>query len=160
VLRLETLYFADEIRSPARELPELPGDVDLSDREISMAQLLLESMQSEWSPDKYHDTHRQKVEALIDEKRQGHQVVVQASSETAPPQVVDLMEVLSASIDSVAARRRSTADTPTGTTGTRHPAAKKPVKSVKSVKANKAPAAKAPAAKKSAPRQPARRKAS
>ncbi len=72
VLKLETMYFADEIRSPPKELPEMPDSVQLSERELSMAELLLESMENEWDPSKYHDTHREKVEALIDEKRQGH----------------------------------------------------------------------------------------
>src|ERR1700730_10959289 len=48
VLKLETMYFADEIRSPSNELPALPDQAELNDREISMAQLLLESMESEW----------------------------------------------------------------------------------------------------------------
>ncbi len=40
VLALETMYFADEIRSPAKELPTLPDASELTDRELSMAKLL------------------------------------------------------------------------------------------------------------------------
>ena len=107
VLKLETMYFADEIRSPAKDLPDLPDADEVTDREVQMAQLLLESMESEWDPAKYHDTHREKVEAIIEEKRQGDDIVT--GVEAAPPstKVVDLMEVLSASIDSVDARRKS-----------------------------------------------------
>ncbi len=71
VLKLETMYFADEIRSPKKDLPDLPSSVELNEREIAMAQVLLESMESNWDPDTYHDTHREKVETLIEEKRQG-----------------------------------------------------------------------------------------
>src|SRR6202011_5662206 len=78
VLKLETMYFADEIRSPSKELPALPDQAELNDREVSMAQLLLESMESEWDPDRYHDTHRQKVEALIETKQQGNEIVASA----------------------------------------------------------------------------------
>jgi DNA end-binding protein Ku len=70
-----------------------------------MARLLLESMESKWDPAKYHDTHRQKVEALIEEKRQGNAIVTGVESAPASTKVVDLMEVLSASIDSVKANR-------------------------------------------------------
>ncbi len=99
-LALHTMYFADEVRSPDREL-ELPDTGDVSDRELSMAQLLIESMESEWDPARYHDTHREKVEALVEEKRSGHEIVVQAGPEPAA-KVVDLMEALNASIAAAA----------------------------------------------------------
>jgi DNA end-binding protein Ku len=141
VLKLETMYFADEIRSPSTELPELPDASDLSDREVSMAELLLDSMASEWEPDKYHDTHRQKVEALIESKRQGNEIVTGTEVAPASTKVVDLMEVLSASIESVQAQRTGT-ETATGTgpaatTGrkTSRPAARTtPIKKTTSIK--------------------------
>jgi DNA end-binding protein Ku len=100
VLNLETMYFSDEIRSPGKELPELPSSKQLTNREISMAQQLIESMEAEWDPGKYHDTHREKVEDLIEAKRQGNEVVVRIAEPEAT-KVVDLMDVLSASIKSV-----------------------------------------------------------
>jgi DNA end-binding protein Ku len=107
VLALETMYFADEIRSPTKDLPELPAADEVSDRELKMAGLLLESMESDWDPETYHDTHREKVEAVIEAKRQGDEIVT--GVEAAPPstKVVDLMDVLSASIESVDARRKN-----------------------------------------------------
>ena len=99
-LALHTMYFSDEVRSPGREL-ELPDTDEVSDRELSMAQLLIESMESDWDPARFHDTHREKVEALIEEKRQGHEIVIQAP-EPAPAKVVDLMEALNASIAAAA----------------------------------------------------------
>jgi DNA end-binding protein Ku len=113
VLNLETMYFADEIRAPGKDLPELPSSKQLTKREVSMAEQLIESMESEWDPGKYHDTHREKVEDLIEAKRQGNEVVVRVAAPE-PTKVVDLMDVLSASIKSVKeggtgnGRRRST----------------------------------------------------
>ncbi len=75
-LALHTMYFSDEVRAPGRDLPELPETGDVTNRELSMAQLLIESMESEWDPDRFHDTHREKVEALIEEKRAGHEIVL------------------------------------------------------------------------------------
>jgi DNA end-binding protein Ku len=95
VIALETMYFSDEIRSPEKELPDLPDVEDPTDREMKMAELLIESMEGEWEPKRYRDTHRQKVEALIEEKRQGKEIVA-ASEPTA--KVVDLMDALNASI--------------------------------------------------------------
>jgi DNA end-binding protein Ku len=61
-----------------------------------MAELLIESMEESWDPSRYHDTHRQKVEALIEEKRQGRTIVATAAEPAS--KVVDLMAALSASI--------------------------------------------------------------
>ena len=100
-LALHTMYFSDEVRAPGRDLPELPETGDVTNRELSMAQLLIESMESEWDPDRFHDTHREKVEALIEEKRAGHEIVLPEEYE-APTNVVDLMEALNASIAAAA----------------------------------------------------------
>jgi len=106
VLMLETMYFADEIRSPTNELPELPGADEVTDREVQMAALLLESMQADWDPGKYQDTHRLQVEAIIEAKRQGNEIVAGVETAPAATKVVDLVEVLSASISSVNAGRK------------------------------------------------------
>ncbi len=141
VLKLETMYFSDEIRSPSTEVGNLPDSAELTDREVSMAQLLLDSMASEWDPEKYHDTHRQKVEALIEAKRQGDEIVTGSEEGPAATKVVDLMEVLSASIDSVQSQR----------TGNPAPAGKKTARGA----AKTTPIKKA--AKKAMPAKPAAR---
>jgi len=141
-LALHTMYFSDEVRAPEREFT-LPDTDDVSDRELSMAQLLIESMESDWDPERYRDTHREKVEALIEEKRNGHEIVIQEGPEPAA-KVVDLMEALNASI---AAATKSTGKS----SGASKPAAKRtPARRA-------APAAKK-ATKKPAKQQPARTK--
>jgi DNA end-binding protein Ku len=106
ILALETMFFADEVRSPEREFPALPTDAELSEREISMAQLLIESMESEWDPERFSDTHRAKIEEIIESKRQGETIV--AAAEAAPTaKVVDLMEALNASIAASQSNGRS-----------------------------------------------------
>ena len=138
VLALETMFFADEVRSPSEELPSIPDDADLTEREVSMAHVLIGTMESEWDPERFHDTHRQKVEALIEEKSQGKTI---AKPKLAPlPKVVDLMEALQASI-------RATES------GEKKPAAK-------ASRAKATPAKSAATSKKAAPSKPVRRKAS
>ena len=146
-LALHTMYFSDEVRAPGRDL-DLPETGDVTDRELSMAQLLIESMESEWDPDRFHDTHREKVEAIIDEKRQGHEIVLQEGPEPAA-KVVDLMEALNASI-AAAAKPDS------GSKSARRPAAKRATAKRAAPAKKVAKAAKAPARPKTA----ARRKAS
>ena len=140
VLNLETMYFADEIRSPGKELPELPSSKQLTNREVTMAQQLIESMESEWDPSRYHDTHRSKVEELIEAKRQGDEIVVRVAEPEAT-KVVDLMDVLSASIKSVKAG---------GTANGRRRAAPSEAPAPK----KRAPAKKPAAARKPAAKQP------
>ena len=140
-LALHTMYFSDEVRAPGREFT-VPETEDVTDRELSMAQLLIESMESDWDPERYHDTHREKVEALIEEKRSGHEIVIQEEPE-APAKVVDLMEALNASIAAAAK--------PGSKSASSKPAAKR-------APARRAAPATKKAAKKAA-KQPARAKA-
>jgi DNA end-binding protein Ku len=119
VIALETLYFYDEIRSPEKELPNLPDIEVPTERELKMAALLIESMEGSWDPKQYRDTHREKVDALIDEKRQGHEIVA-ASAPTA--KVVDLMDALNASIKATQSTKRKA---PAKRTAAKAPEAKK-----------------------------------
>ncbi len=146
-LALHTMYFSDEVRSPGNELPELPDVDEVSDRELSMAELLIESMESEWDPERYHDTHREKVEALIEEKRQGHEIVIQETAEPAA-KVVDLMEALNASIKAAAKP------------GSKGAAAGASASTAKRASTRRAAPAKKKAASKTAKQPAARRKAS
>ena len=157
VLKLETMYFSDEIRSPTKELPELPAASEVSDREVSMAKLLLESIESEWDPSRYHDTHRQKVEDLVEAKRQGNEIVVGAV-DVPTTKVADLMEVLSASLASV-----KSADQPRRpTTGSKSPITKKRAAVKKPAPTPKPTGAKSPTSitSKERTKAPSRRKAS
>lgn len=97
VLVLETLYFADEVRDAARELPPLPDEDAVTDRELEMADLLIDSMAMDWDPADFEDTYRQEIEALVERKRQGQEVVARAEPDEPSP-IVDLMAALEASM--------------------------------------------------------------
>ncbi|HUY49998.1 MAG TPA: Ku protein [Streptosporangiaceae bacterium] len=96
VLILETMYFADEIRSPAEEMESLPKDVSFKGRELDVAKRLVESLTVEWSPQDYHNTYRARVEELIERKQAGRAVVFEA--ERPKSNVIDLMAALEASV--------------------------------------------------------------
>jgi DNA end-binding protein Ku len=97
---METMLFADEVISPD-SLDELSGDgeVATSDRELTMAKQLIDSLTSEFEPEKYRDEYRERVLDLIERKAQGETVVIEAPDE-APAKVPDLMAALEASIAS------------------------------------------------------------
>jgi len=102
-LVLETLLFADEVRDPAKEIDVLPVEASFEAREVEMAKLLIDSMTTTWQPESYHDTYRERVEELIDQKRQGT-VVVSEGPFAEPAPVVDLLAALQASVSAARGR--------------------------------------------------------
>jgi DNA end-binding protein Ku len=98
-LVLETMLFADEV-VPDDEL-ELPRDeVEVSEREEKMARQLIDSLSSDFEPEKYHDEYRERVLELIEQKASGQEIVVEEPTEE-PTKVVDLMAALEASLAAV-----------------------------------------------------------
>jgi DNA end-binding protein Ku len=99
-LAMETMLFSDEVVSPD-EFEELSadGDQETSDRELAMAQQLIDSLAADFDPGKYHDEYRERVLDLIERKAQGETIVIEEPSE-APKEVPDLMAALEASIAS------------------------------------------------------------
>jgi DNA end-binding protein Ku len=98
---METMLFADEVIAPdsLEELAATDGDQKTSKRELDMAQQLIDSLTSEFEPEKYHDEYRERVLDLIERKAQGETVVIEAPPEE-PKEVPDLMAALEASIAS------------------------------------------------------------
>jgi DNA end-binding protein Ku len=105
VLGMATMIFADEVVDPER-IDELDAarDVEVSDRELSIAKQLVESLAGDFEPGKYHDTYREEVLALIERKAAGEEIAVQPAREEAEEPVPDLMAALKASLDAVRAR--------------------------------------------------------
>jgi DNA end-binding protein Ku len=100
-LAMETMLFADEV-IPAESLEELAaadGDVKTSDRELAMANQLIDSLASDFEPEKYRDEYRERVLDLIERKAQGETIVIE-EPEAEPEKVPDLMAALEASIAS------------------------------------------------------------
>jgi DNA end-binding protein Ku len=97
VLTMETMLFADEL-VPTDQLDELPEeDVKATEREVEMAKQLIESLSTEFEPEKYRDEYRERVLELIERKAAGEEITVQAAPEE-PAKVPDLMAALEASL--------------------------------------------------------------
>jgi len=97
VLILETMFFESEIRDARTELETLPPvDVEFQPREVDIARQLIDALTTEWDPNRYKNTYRDRVEELIDRKREGKAIVFE--TETPKSNVVDLMAALEASI--------------------------------------------------------------
>ncbi|TXS58008.1 Ku protein [Streptomyces sp. sk2.1] len=126
LLPLHSLHWADEIRAPHQEVPDLPGRTEPTPAEVKMAHQLIDALSADWDPEDFHDTFREKVEALIETKAAG-EAVEKAEPAVQPTGVVDLLEALRASVE----RARGPKDTDekascSGKTGRgKKPAAKK-----------------------------------
>src|SRR5215207_3525632 len=109
VLGLTTMIFADEVVEPSGidELDALE-DVEISERELKMAQQLIESLSSDWEPEQYRDTYRERVLELIEKKAAGEEITVAPAEEPEP--VPDLMAALEASIQAAKGSKSSDAD--------------------------------------------------
>jgi DNA end-binding protein Ku len=101
VLMMETMIFADEV-VPPDEIEDLPEAKELkaSERELKMAQQLIDSLSTDFEPEKYHDEYREKVLELIERKAAGEEIAVQPEAPE-PKKVPDLMAALEASLAAV-----------------------------------------------------------
>jgi DNA end-binding protein Ku len=108
VLEMATMLFADEIVDPER-IDDLPSadEVPISERELEIAKQLVQSLASDFDPEKYKDTYRESVLDMIEKKAAGEEIAVQPEAEEAAP-VPDLMSALKASLDAV--RERTSED--------------------------------------------------
>ncbi len=102
-LSMETMLYADEVVSP-ETLEGLPEDVEVTDRELAMAQQLIDSLATDFKPEQYRDDYRERVMQMIERKAEGQEIVAAEEEAEAPP-VVDLMAALEASLAAARVRR-------------------------------------------------------
>ncbi len=108
---LNILRYYDEIRdlsefnSPSESIEQYK----VTERELKIAETLVESMTGEWDPNRYHDDYREALMEWIEKK-------AQAGGAIPPPQaeeerreetgkVVDMMDLLKRSVRQAATRR-------------------------------------------------------
>lgn len=141
-LGMATMIFADEVLGPERldEVTEA-AEVKTTKRELEIAKQLVGSLSGDFQAERYKDTYRDEVMALIERKAAGKQIAVQPSAEETAEPAPDLMSALKASLEAVRAREGDS-----GEESKKKPAAKQAA--VKKATAKK-PTGKKPAAKQS-----------
>jgi DNA end-binding protein Ku len=113
VLVLSTMVYADEVNEP-EELSEMDGldEVDVSERELTMARSLVDSLTEPFEPDRFQDDYRFRVLDLIERKAAGEELVAPPTP-VAEEKLVDLMAALEESVkEAKAARGRHPTATP------------------------------------------------
>jgi DNA end-binding protein Ku len=96
VLVLDTMFWPDEIREA--KFPELDKEVRVSDKEVQMAESLIENLTEPWSPDAYTDEYREALLDIVEKKVAGEEI--EEIEPVEPARVVDLMEALKQSVES------------------------------------------------------------
>ncbi len=145
-LGMATMLFADEVLAPDRidELADA-AEVKTTKRELDIAKQLVESLAGDFEPERYHDTYRADVLAMIERKAQGEEIAVQPTPEEISEPAPDLMSALKASLEAVRKREGD---------GEGAPKAKRRKPAAPKTGAPKAAGAKAASAKNQAEKKP------
>lgn len=95
-LVLQQLLYADEVRS-MRDLQIEAADIQKA--ELTLALQLIDQIAADsYDPAAFKDEEKQRIQAAIDEKIAGKQIVVSAQPEPGDGQIIDLMDALRASL--------------------------------------------------------------
>src|SRR5712691_10028233 len=105
---MHTLHHAAEIRSieTVEELSSVPAKV--KPEEMKLARQVIQTFEQPLNLSDYKDEYREGLQKIIDAKIAGEEVVSAAAPETTP-KVVNLMDALKKSLDSVSAGKKKTA---------------------------------------------------
>jgi DNA end-binding protein Ku len=94
VITLERMYFADEIR----DVDDIkPDKASVPKRELEMAAQLIDQFSGSFEPEKYEDTYREALLAIVKEKRKGREI--HREPQPAEEEPTDLLTALRASLD-------------------------------------------------------------
>src|SRR5260370_35312755 len=96
-LILELMHFASEILST--EVLKNGSNTAVTDKELKMAQALIENMNVVWEPEKYRDEYRTALMEIIEQKAQHKEITTKAPAAPTPTNVVDLVKVLQDSLN-------------------------------------------------------------
>jgi DNA end-binding protein Ku len=95
-LVLQELLYADEVR-PIADVP-LPT-AEVREAELKLARQLIDQIASEtFDPSQYRDEVRERVQADIEKKVQGHDITETTEPAPEPARIIDLMAALKASL--------------------------------------------------------------
>jgi DNA end-binding protein Ku len=131
VLTMATMRFQDEVTQP----DQLDGDLFEEEkpkkpekRELEMAKQLIESLSSDFEPEKYRDEYREELLDLLERKASGKEIVAAPSEEPEPTKAPDLMAALEESLAAVRGEEAETDGKGNGAKSKRKAPSKAPAK--------------------------------
>jgi DNA end-binding protein Ku len=125
-LVLSTMRFKDELVSLGEyEFPESKG---IQQKQMQLAQRLIQEFAAEWDPDKYTDDYRENIMKVVHAKREKAKPDLQAEADPQSAQVIDLMERLRKSLGTKRAYTAKAAKAPRASKGGGRKTARKSTK--------------------------------
>ncbi|MDQ6705901.1 MAG: Ku protein [Acidobacteriota bacterium] len=98
---MHTMYFADEVRKDQ----EFQTDIGaINSKEMDLAILLIDALAASFEPEKFKDTYREKLQAMIDAKIRG-----EATVEPLLPRKSEVIDIVAALKNSLAIARKPVA---------------------------------------------------
>lgn len=108
LLLLETMRYAEEVVPEDAAAGEVKVSAKAEEREIAMAQKLIETLLVPFDPTKYENTYRQRVLKLVEKKAEGEEIVTAPAAPSAATKGPELMDALRKSIEE--AKKKVTAE--------------------------------------------------
>jgi DNA end-binding protein Ku len=102
-LILHTLYYEDELHAGNKAGG---AKANGTAKELALAIQLVRQLAAPFKPEGFHDTYRENVEKLIEQKKRGKEITVEPKAKRAP--VIDLMEALQRSLKASGSRESKT----------------------------------------------------
>jgi DNA end-binding protein Ku len=108
-LVLDLLRYAAELRDPSRLRVPGPGLKGISEREIKMAERLIDEMTEPWKPERYRDEYRDELMAFIKKRSRAGKLAAAPETEEEPARrpradVIDIADLLRKSLAGKGAR--------------------------------------------------------
>ena len=106
VLVLNTLRYQNELRDPSDlKVPRSLKDAKVTPRELDMAERLVEDMEMAWDPAQYHDSYRDDLMKMIEEKAAGKSRAAPKKQRAREAEVIDFASLLEKSLAGGGKRR-------------------------------------------------------
>lgn len=139
-LVMHALYYADEVRSLA-EIADAADAAPARPAEVELARKLIDQLSNdEFRPETYHDAHRGRVQALVEQKIAGQEVAETPETTTPRAQVIDLMDALKESLArGRSPKGRDTAAAGKTERGAKPPSARRPTAAARAAEAEAPP---------------------
>lgn len=145
VIVMQTMLWPDEIR--AAEFAAVDEAGEATEKEMSMARMLIDELAGDYDPDEFEDDYALAVDALVTSKIEGGEVQLPETEDEDGGEVVDLLAALAKSVEKAKASRGESSSggaAPAKTSTAKKSTAKKASAAKSSGKAaKKAPAKKA-----------------
>lgn len=103
VIVMQTMLWPDEIR--AAEFAAVDEAGEATDKEMSMARLLIDELAGDYDPDEFEDDYALAVDALVKSKIEGGEVQLPETEDEDGGEVVDLLAALAKSVEKAKASR-------------------------------------------------------